>query len=287
MNKIKNGGLVVYEMLKPYHPEEFVPVLIGLTLCFFGGCFATTIAAVEAFRAAGYYTVKECLLIIYQDQKRVYKKWLEDDKKDEDGNGIADVKEMTDEELARHKFLLIVQTVDPAQLGRALTGINTGILAVLASLQVRFAKALTLGSALGKTIYKMVDATVLPDLEDKTDPKYRKWVKPVAMYSCKFIGFMFAMSIWRMIMAIHSSTTGAQMACSALMAYAIRHKYIKLKDDKRSSTKSKEFIIFTSGLALVGFYWQLSNGFSLPFPLNFFLLPVTVLESVLGYFVAK
>ena len=69
--------------------------------------------------------------------------------------------------------------------------------------------------------------------------------------------------------------------------FALEHRYIKLKDDKKTSTKSKEFIIFTSGLALVGFYWQLSNGFSLPFPLNFFLLPVTVLESVLGYFVAK
>jgi hypothetical protein len=278
--------MMVYGKLKPYHPEEFVPVLIGMTLCFFGGCFATTIAAVEAFRACGYYTVKECVLIIYQDQKRVVKKWIEDDKKDENHDGVADVKEMTDDELARHKFLLIVQTVDPNQLGKALTGINTGILAVLASLQVRFAKALTLGSALGNTIYKMGEATVIPDLEKKTDKKFRKWVRPVAMYSCRFVGFMFAMTIWRMIMAIHSSTTGAQMACSALMAYAIRHKYVKVKDNG-INTKSKEFFIVTSGIAIAGFYWQVSNGFRLPFPLNFFLLPLTVLESVLGYFVAK
>ena len=222
-------------------------------------------------------------LIIYQDQKRVYKKWLEDDKKDENGDGVADVKEMTDD---GRETQIFTHRSDgrSGRLGETLTGINTGILAVLASLQVRFAKALTLSSALGVTMAAQNGRRDVLRIWRKRQIKYRKWVKPTAMYSCKFVGFMFAMSIWRMIMAIHSSPRVHRWHVLHLDA-----QFDTSTSNSRTTTKQvreQGFFIVTSGLALVGFYWQLSNGFRLPFPLNFFLLPVTVLESVLGY-VAK
>ncbi len=42
-------------MLKPYHPENLLPALIGLVMAFFGGSFLITIAAVEALRGCGAY----------------------------------------------------------------------------------------------------------------------------------------------------------------------------------------------------------------------------------------
>jgi hypothetical protein len=41
------------------------------------------------------------------------------------------------------------------------------------------------------------------------------------------------------------------------------------------------------GLALVGLVFQLTSGFALPFPLNILLFPVTLLEYVLVWLVAK
>lgn len=285
-NKVREIARVAYAKLKPYHPDEWIPIIVGLTLCFFGGCFATTIAAVEAFRAGGYYMAKEHLTAIYDDQKKVVDAWMKDDKKDDNHDGIADVLEMSEDELARHKFLLIVRTVDPGRLGKALTGLNTGILAVLAALQIRFAKAITLGSALGRTLYKVLEPNVVNDIEKKTHPDYRKWVKPVANYGCKFLGFMLSMTIWRVIMAFHSATTGAQMACVALLHYLARHQYVK-NVDPANVKATKEFVIASTALGIFGFYWQFRHGFSIPFPLNVLLLPVTMIESILGFFVTR
>lgn len=284
-NKARETGKVLYGYLAPYHPEEWGPMLFGLTLCFFGGCFATTIAAWEAFRASGYYTVKDCLKVIYRDHRKVMDAWKKDDEKDENHDGKRDVDQLPEKELARRKFLLIVRTVDPAELGKAIGGINMGFLAVIAALRVKLAQAITLGSALGHTANRVLSASIVPDLEKNTSKDYRKWVRPMFEYGCKIVGFMLAMTVWRALMAVHSATAGSRMACEGLLAYLVRHKYIKVEKGEQGKG-TKEFVMATTALAIVGFYWQLRHGFGLPFPLNLLLLPMSFLESFLGYFVA-
>ena len=46
--------LTLYRMIQPYHPEQLLPILVGLILCCFGGSYCTLIAAIEAFRMVGY-----------------------------------------------------------------------------------------------------------------------------------------------------------------------------------------------------------------------------------------
>lgn len=276
----------LYKYIEPYHPEEWGPMILGLTLCFFGGCFATTIAAWEAFRATGFYTVRDCFKILYRDHRKVMEAWKKDDEKDDDGDGKKDVKQMNDKELARRKFLLIVKTVDPQEIGKAIGGINMGLLAVIAALRVRLAQAITLGSALGHTANRVLSEYVVPDLESKTSADYRKWVRPLFEYSCKIIGFMLAMTIWRALMAFHSATAGARMACEGLLHYLVRHKHIKVNESNITGKGSKEFVMATTVLAVIGCMWQLRNGFGVPFPLNILFLPLSVIETMLGYFVA-
>ena len=43
--------LAAYELIQPYHPEDFLPILAGLVMCFFGGVFPLLIAAIEVLRA--------------------------------------------------------------------------------------------------------------------------------------------------------------------------------------------------------------------------------------------
>jgi len=280
----------VYKKVKPYHPEEWIPMIVGLVLCFFGGSFATTIAAVEAFRLTSYSTVKDCLLVLYADQVNVTKAWETDDAvlaKDQDNNGIADGDELTDEELAKHKFLLVVRTVNPSEVGKALAGINTGFLAVLAALRVRFAQAVTIGAAIGVSLNNILAVKVIPSVEKTASPEFKKWIKPIFNYGTKMIGFTLAMLVWRSIMALHSATRGAQMACEGLICYLVRNKILDIPISKAGDFKtSKEFVYFSTALAAFGLFWQMRNGFAMPFPLNLLLLPFTMFEATLGYFVA-
>jgi hypothetical protein len=61
-------------------------------------------------------------------------------------------------------------------------------------------------------------------------------------------------------------------------AYLVRHNHVD-----RGAVKSGEplLVVAWGSIALFGFYWQASSGFSLHFPLNILLLPVTILEKVL------
>jgi len=287
VRKMKKVCWMAHEKLAPYHPEEWLPIIIGLVLCFFGGCFATTIAAVEAFRVTGYASVKQCLQVIYLDQAKVAEALKKDASKDDNHNGVADVDELTDQELAKRKFLLVIRTVDPAELGRAFAGINTGLLAVLAALRVHFAQAVTLGSAIGMTVNNLLAVQLIPKIEKKTSPDFKKWVKPLFNYGTKFLGFMLAMILWRSIMALYSATRGAQMACEGLISYLVRNNYVAVPTKEAGNFKlTKEFVLFSTILAGVGFYWQISSGFSLTFPLNIILLPVTMFEGTLTYLLA-
>lgn len=57
----------VWELLKPYHPEDLVPLIVGLLLAFFGGTFLLTIAATEAFLATSYSSTKEHFAVIHDN----------------------------------------------------------------------------------------------------------------------------------------------------------------------------------------------------------------------------
>jgi len=58
--------------------------------------------------------------------------------------------------------------LNSSQVNHALTGLTTCFLAVVATLKVRFAEALTLGASLAETLEKMLEANVLPKLEVDT-----------------------------------------------------------------------------------------------------------------------
>ena len=63
-----------------------------------------------------------------------------DDSKDDDNDGIADVLQISNEELMKRKCLLFLRTVDPKRITDAIGGINAGFLAVAATLKMQFAK---------------------------------------------------------------------------------------------------------------------------------------------------
>merc|ERR1719272_1386200 len=81
--KIFQLGYRVYCQL----PIDIMSAITGLGLTFFGGAYCASIAAVEAFKMAGWERTKAALQVIYVDCVAVYDAHMADEAKDDDNDG--------------------------------------------------------------------------------------------------------------------------------------------------------------------------------------------------------
>mmetsp|Transcript_23191 Transcript_23191/g.38146 ORF Transcript_23191/g.38146 Transcript_23191/m.38146 type:complete len:321 (+) Transcript_23191:31-993(+) len=269
-----------WDALQPYHPEEFLPALCGLTLVFFGGHFLTLIAAVEAFRLTGWDRSKKCLGDLWESYKVAMAAYKKDDEKDDDNDGAPDVKQISSDDLLRRKLLVLLKAVDPDKVTEAMAGIYAGLIAVICTLRIRFAQAVTLGASIGDIFSRVADTFARPILLEVVPPEYQKWIGPGIKYTCKWLGVSVAWWCLRVIQSFYSATRGAQIFGYGLLHWSARNGYTAPFDEG-----SPLFAACTTVIGLFGFYWQFSHGFSLPFPLNVLLFPITLLEWILMYLV--
>jgi len=89
--------------------DQFLPALLGLVLAFFGGEYVLTIATVEAFRLGGWEKAKACLGVLYVSYQTALKASREDDKCDDNNDGVPDVNQISKKELASRKLLLCLE----------------------------------------------------------------------------------------------------------------------------------------------------------------------------------
>ena len=131
-----------------YHtlPMDILQALMGLGMCFFGGTYVASIAAVEAFYLIGWDTTSAALSDIYDDVLAIKTAHEQDDKKDDDGDGVADVKQVPASVLLQRKVRVAALAVkDPEKLSIAVGGLYAGWIAVQGTLRLQFAKTITLG----------------------------------------------------------------------------------------------------------------------------------------------
>ena len=162
--------------LEPYKLHLLIPSMFGLIMCFFGGEFMTVIAATEAYRQVGYQLTFNSIQQLIDDWKTFDVADKKDDKVDADKDGIADVLEISPEQLIMRKTLLFLRVVDPKKVTTAFGGIQSGVLAVIATLKLQFAKAITLGSAIAEIVevpaHKFITPvikSILPDYYGRSD----------------------------------------------------------------------------------------------------------------------
>jgi hypothetical protein len=139
---------------------------------------------------------------------------------DADGNGVADVAEATANQLAVRKCALFIKTVDPKRITEALSGLNSGALAIVATLKLEFAKSITLGSSISTMVFEGPAKTyVVPALEATMPPDYKKWAAPLVQYSVKSASISLAWFIQRVISAVHAALRGSKMCAENLLDY--------------------------------------------------------------------
>lgn len=87
--------------------------------------------------------------------------------------------------------------------------------------------------------------------------------------------------VHRVISAFYSAIRGAELFAKGLSHFLNRNGIeLPVEDD------SFAFALLVCSVATLGFLTQVLSGFSLPFPLNLFLLPLTIVEWLLMWAVA-
>jgi len=263
-------------------PMDVLTAIFGLVLCFFGGTFAVSIAAFEAFMMVGYADTKVAFAYLYSEFLKVKNSYIEDDLKDDDGNGIPDVQEITTEQLIQRKALLFLSSVeDPEKITEAWGGVVSGFLAVLATLKIEFAKVITLGAAIGNTLRKPLAYVMAPVLGQLLGDKYARWTNVIINSTAKLIAISIAWNVQKVVSAFHSAIKGGLIFSRHIILFLNKKGYLSINHE---DTYLDEIVGW--GIALVGFWFQLSNFFALPFPWNVLLFPLTLLEWVLIWLIS-
>mmetsp|Transcript_6487 Transcript_6487/g.11591 ORF Transcript_6487/g.11591 Transcript_6487/m.11591 type:complete len:362 (-) Transcript_6487:1859-2944(-) len=273
----------VYVKLEPYHPDEWLPMIYGLLLVFFGGTYMMTLAAIEAFSIFGWARIEKSLGLLWENLKDAKAASDADDLLDENADGIPDVLQISKRELVTRKMQVFLIASDPEEVAEGMSGLAAGCLAVLATLRERFAQAIALGIAVGDRLDHLVTPLVLPGLLKLTDEKYHKWVPIGISYGFRFIGVWIGLFTQRFVAEYYAALRGSEMFLAGLISYITRNKYVKKQNAGPGS------FFFTIGyliIAFFGMWWQFTNLFQIPFPLNILLLPLTILENLLVFCVA-
>jgi hypothetical protein len=150
---------------QPYHPEELIPALFGLFMAFFGGHYFLTFAAIEAYRVFGWKQTIENLRLIHTNYLVVMEASRKDDELDVDGDGIADVKQMSKKKLFTRKLALALKACNPHEVSAAVTGLWTGFMGVVATLRIQFAQTITMGATIGDIFNDVTTKYFLPILQ--------------------------------------------------------------------------------------------------------------------------
>jgi len=264
-------GYKIYKRL----PIEYVTLIFGAVLCFFGGFYPTVFAALQAAEHGGLTTVRQALSALSEEIVIIVEENKKDNKVDADGDGIADAQQLEGQELVKRKVMLVLAKVNPEKVNAAITSIYKVWMSVLAVLTIQFARTITLSLTISKFVNKLANHFVLPIVKVAIPKEYQKWCPIVLGWWCQSIGISIAWKIQTVISAFTSAIAGGLIISRTVMF--IRHKGNKNHED----TYVDECVAYI--LAFLGFNFQYSHGFAVPFPFNVLLFPVQIAETYIRW----
>lgn len=267
-----------WEKLQPYNPQQFFPVIAGLAMCFFGGSYLVLIAAAEAIRLSVWERLSTAVKILYKNYCIAWEANRKDNERDDDNDGVADVDQISSQQLFTRKVYLIAKSVDPEQTAEAVSALWTGFLSVLATIRIKFAQFITLGCAMGDMARDSFGPKLEPLVRDALPNELKKWAPTLVRQIFSTLGVMIALFLQQVVGGFHSAVRGSQLATVNAIRLAKAHGYLAQDFDEHSQKAGAVAMVLT----FFGFFWQLRNGFGVPFPLNIVFLPATILEWFLS-----
>lgn len=174
--------------------------------------------------------------------------------------------------------MVLTKAMDPEKVSAALEGLTIAVVAILATLRVKFAKAITLGTAIGNVLEQILAPFTTPFLQAALPDDYDKWVPVISRYAFRYAGISMSWLLMRIITAVFAAIKGSELFLFGLLAYLENFGYV----ERGFFQKGNPIIVLAwAVLALLGAYLQISSGFSLPFLLSILFFPLTVLEQTI------
>ena len=284
-----------YKLYLDYWQDGYGEIAWCLMLIFFGGQFALTILAIQAFNQAGGSIIKQSLADLRVTFKDSMHNLQEDpDAKslfDKDGDGhvtieevlvsFADVVTSEDPKVKAQALRMTsvgLKCIDPNRIIEAGIGFWAGFVAVIATLRSNLAKAVSNGAMIGEHVLRYVKVYCEKPLYESY-PDHKPWVDAGLKTACAFFGIMISFLVVRLVSAFNSALQGAHRLSDIIVNNIKIRKAISM-DAKQESTLNQVILVF---LVFWGLNWQLSNGFSLPWYLRLVLLPLIVFESAVSF----
>jgi len=264
-------------------PKNEVKFLTGFIFCFFGGLYPVTFAAIQAAEHGGREKVVEALTTLSVEALTIIEQSKKDDEKDEDGDGIVDVKQIDNKQFLMRKVSLVMTKIDPKKVDLAIQSIYRVWISVLAVLMIQFARTISMALTMTDFVMKPVNRYVAPTISLATPDEYKKWVPVVLGWVVKSIAMSIAWFIQTLLSAVTSALSGGLMMADAMLHICVQKKWtfgglITVDLDK---TYLDEIAMYS--FAAIGFYFQFMLKFDVPFPFNLILWPIELFEYYLRW----
>lgn len=267
--------------------RQFLYFAYGIVLCFFGGPFAVSFAAIEAFNAMGYRRLVGELAVCARAWDDVNAADAADEVKDADGDGVADVDSLSPSALLARKTANLVASVqEPARVQRAFGALLAAWYGALAVLAIQFARAVALAVGLARMSTPPLLWLLGKPLGRLLGPRYAQWGPTIVETILMGIATCLAWSLERGVSAYYSSMHGGLLAARSLMELLV-----EIGAHPKAPSALAAHLSRLSGphgtaidellgyaLAFAGFVTQLATGFVLVFPLNLLLFPLLFIE---------
>jgi len=271
-------GQFIYWFLSSL-PWDLLQAVLGLCLCFFGGGYCATIAAAEAFLMHGWPTTHRNLLLVYEDVLAMHEAQTADDKKDDDGDGIADVKQIPAAELVDRKIRVAAQAVkDPQRLATAIGGLYTGWLSVQAVLRIKFARTIQVAVTCATFVEYYAVKALMPMLTPFVGKEFVHWLPTVISSWTRAFFVYWAWKMQEVVSAFQSGLRGGLMFSRGLMNYLNKKGFKKFFFLSLEGESSHVDEIVGYAIAALGVYVQWNLGFGMPFPVNIIMWPMDIVE---------
>lgn len=260
-----------YRAVLHYTPPGLLPAVWGAVLCFFGGEYITVIAAVEAFELCGGAPAAAAAVDLYTEAMLAIDASIADD-------ASGALAKMEPKDLAAHKSLLVLRTVDPEKTQHAAGQLYLCWMAMLATLKIQFARTVALGLSICKTMHPIADKHVVPMLLDLTPAEYQKWVPVGVDTGIKAAVVLCAWIATTVVATVQSALRGGTLFSTHVLAYLGSKNYIKTVDP---ASHTHDMIGFA--VALAGILFQVANGWGVPFPFSVLFWPLNIVEWFLRW----
>lgn len=237
-------------------PAKLVSVAYGALLCFFGGPFAVSFAAIEAFNAMGCAArgvlvhfarrpaaraptapdrpcarragaaprAARCARLVVE-ARVLQRAWAEaeaadavDNALDADGDGAADVDALPPRELlARKAALLLAAVSEPRRVQQAAGALLSAWLGALAVLQLRFARAVALALGVARMATPPLLWLLGAPLGRALGPRHAHWAPVLLETLAQAVATSLAWPLERGVSAWYSAMHGGLLAARSLM----------------------------------------------------------------------